>query len=637
MKALNSLCRLLIAAGMVAVAACSSSSPTEPAPSAPANPKPPVPQVTYTVTVTANPGHLTVGAGNSSSITVQVRRNDTGQPPADATPITLTTTLGEFGLAGSGRTTLNLQLVGGQAQAVLFPGTSAGTATVSATIGSDTGAASVRIDQAGTFFVNSISPSTGDPKGGAVVTISGGGFLAPVRVLFGPNTAQVQSVSGGQIQVVVPAAPQLNLQVGQQAAVDVTVTNNLGGTQQQTATLTGGFIYALGGGGIQQPQVFSVSPASGPNDGGTPVTIVGQGFVAPVQVFFGSGGSATSFNGVEATVQSVTSTQLVVVTPPARGFGQDNTNQLVSILIKNLNSGFSTLAAAAFKYGSRVIVTSVAPGQTIFNQQVKVIVFGQGFADPVAVTLAGVAAQVLSTSGTEVQVLSPIPQISTCANLSGPVRVTNINNGDTGTGPDFVFQVFKPAISSINPTSGTGNGGTQVIITGANFDPNAVRVLFGTQAATINSATSSQLVVTTPQFTGTYPTQACTLGSSTGTQNLPASVNVTVTNLQTTCTDTVNNAFNFLPPDASCHIPPPPPTQKPVASFTFTAVHLKVAFNDTSSNTPTSWTWDFGDGGSSTTENPVHTYGVAGTYLVILDACNSAGCGQASQSVTVTP
>ncbi|MBK9358856.1 MAG: PKD domain-containing protein [Bacteroidales bacterium] len=67
----------------------------------------------------------------------------------------------------------------------------------------------------------------------------------------------------------------------------------------------------------------------------------------------------------------------------------------------------------------------------------------------------------------------------------------------------------------------------------------------------------------------------------------------------------------------------------PVATFTATpdsgAKPLSVSFNDQSTNNPTSWRWDFGDGGNSTQQNPVHIYDEDGTYTVKLTATNNAG------------
>jgi hypothetical protein len=618
---------------------CSSKSPTEPALPSPSNPKVPVPVPVVNVTVTASPAHLVIGTTTGSNIVITARLASNGQAAPDLTAVVLTTTLGEFGAVGSGTQTLNLQLVGGQATAVLFPGASAGTAAIAATINSPTvgagsGSATVRIDPAGVFFLSSVSPNVGTPTGGDVVTITGGGFIAPVTVTFAGNNAQVRSVSSSQITVTTPPS-STPVPVGQTLTVNVTVTNNIGGSSPASQTLNGAFTYALGG-TIQQPQVFSVIPASGTNDGGTRVQIIGQGFASPVQVLFGSG-TLGAFNGVEAAIQQVTPTQIVVITPAANGFGQSNRNQTVSILVKNLANGFATIATQAFKYGSNVLVTSEEPSQTVWNQQVKVIVFGQGFLDPVAVGLAGVAATVLSTSGTEIQVLSPIPRITSCTDLTGPVQVVNVSNGDGAQGPNFTFIVPKPQIFSIVPNSGPGSGNTQVIIDGQSFDVPNVSVTFDGVGAVVddNTSTSSRLVVTTPAFTGTFPTQPCVMGTSTGTMNIPIAVNVVVTNTDTTCTFTAAKGFIYTPTDASCHIAPPPPPTKPQASFTFVNVGKQFQFTDTSTNNPTSWSWTFGDAGTSAAQNPSHLYAASGMFIVTLTVSNAAGSSEASQVVTV--
>jgi uncharacterized protein (TIGR02145 family) len=52
---------------------------------------------------------------------------------------------------------------------------------------------------------------------------------------------------------------------------------------------------------------------------------------------------------------------------------------------------------------------------------------------------------------------------------------------------------------------------------------------------------------------------------------------------------------------------------------------LEVSFTDLSLYEPTSWEWDFGDGGSSTNQNPSHIYDTAGVYTVSLTVSNEFG------------
>jgi parallel beta-helix repeat protein len=69
----------------------------------------------------------------------------------------------------------------------------------------------------------------------------------------------------------------------------------------------------------------------------------------------------------------------------------------------------------------------------------------------------------------------------------------------------------------------------------------------------------------------------------------------------------------------------------PTAAFTADVqsgtAPLTVHFTDQSTNTPTSWAWDFTNDGSvdSTEQSPSHTYSTAGTYTVNLTVTNAAG------------
>ncbi len=60
-----------------------------------------------------------------------------------------------------------------------------------------------------------------------------------------------------------------------------------------------------------------------------------------------------------------------------------------------------------------------------------------------------------------------------------------------------------------------------------------------------------------------------------------------------------------------------------------------VQFADTSTGEPTSWSWTFGDGASSTRRNPTHAYAAAGTYMVRLTVSNAFGSSLRGETVTV--
>jgi len=81
------------------------------------------------------------------------------------------------------------------------------------------------------------------------------------------------------------------------------------------------------------------------------------------------------------------------------------------------------------------------------------------------------------------------------------------------------------------------------------------------------------------------------------------------------------------------------PLTVPTASFTATPTSgtapLVVQFSDTSAGVPVSWAWNFGDGTTSTAQNPSHTYNVVGTYTATLTVNNAVG-GSTPETAMIT-
>jgi PKD repeat protein len=78
----------------------------------------------------------------------------------------------------------------------------------------------------------------------------------------------------------------------------------------------------------------------------------------------------------------------------------------------------------------------------------------------------------------------------------------------------------------------------------------------------------------------------------------------------------------------------------PTADFSFSAADLAVTFADLSTDADGSvtwWSWDFGDGASTTERSPSHTYDAAGSYAVTLTVADNDGLtGSVTRTISVS-
>jgi hypothetical protein len=411
-----------------------------------------------------------------------------------------------------------------------------------------------------------LPPATGIPAGGAQVVINGTNFREPVRVLFDPGNgvpakeAFVASVTPTQI---VAVAPPFDLGTGQTLPVTITVFSGAGTTNEQKVSAQNAFTYQLA---VLTPVIRTLSPTSGPIDGGTRISIFGDAFQAPVQVFFGA---------AEAQVIKVTFNEIVVMSPAARDTNPNGSGTVtgpVNIVVRNVNSGKDATFAAGFRYIAKMQITAINPVVGSALGGTDVTIDGVGFNDPVTVDIAGNRAQVIRVSGTEI-VARTARLASPCGAASGPIIVTNVDNGDVAT--SGVPQVFTyigvlPVIGTISSTTtppqpgntltvpvtnpGIGPLGNAIISftvggLGANTTPNVI--------TNGNAQTFSVVIPNIPitAFTQTQPCTDSTTGQA-GTRRAPQDFPVVFTNTTTGCTATVT--VTIAPPDAlnPCVTPP---------------------------------------------------------------------------------
>jgi hypothetical protein len=273
--------------------------------------------------------------------------------------------------------------------------------------------------------VTNLEPNGGPEGGSTEVAITGTGFVEGTTVSFGASAAsKVTFNSPTSIAATSPAGM---------------------GTQHVTVTTPGGtsplssadqFSY------LPVPTVTKIEPKSGPEGGGTSVTIIGTGFV--------EGATAVKFGSTSAAVTNVTSTSITATSPAGTG------TQHVTVTTPG---GMSPLSSAdEFTYLPIPTVTKVEPKSGPLGGGTSVTITGTGFVEGATGVKFG------STSATNIKVVSAASITATSPLGLGTVDVTVTTPGGTSltsSADQFTYKfTFTFTIPSIPGGSGSGGGGT---------------------------------------------------------------------------------------------------------------------------------------------------------------------------------
>jgi hypothetical protein len=348
----------------------------------------------------------------------------------------------------------------------------AGTGTVDVTVTTPEGTSATSLVDQFTYGPNvtGVSPNRGPASGGTSVTVTGSDFSAATEVKFGSANATSFTVnSQSSITAVSPEGT---------GTVDVTVTDPEATSPVSSADQ---FSYVL------PPTVTSVSPAAGPEAGGTEVTITVTGTepneitevdfgLSPASFFVNNQGSITAFS------------------PAGEG--------VVDVTVTAVGGTSLTSFADQFRYVPPPAVTGVSPETGLAAGGTTVTITGTNLAEATAVRFGSSnASSVAVNSENSITAVAP----SGTPGVTVDVTVTTLG-GTSPTSAADRFRYLQTApllVKKLSPNTGGFIGGTLVIISGSAF-VGATAVDFGsTSAASFIVKSQNTIKAIAPPGTGT--------------------------------------------------------------------------------------------------------------------------------------
>jgi hypothetical protein len=227
------------------------------------------------------------------------------------------------------------------------------------------------------------------------------------------------------------------------------------------------------------PTVSELSPAVGPEAGGTSVTVTGTELESVTSVRFGETPAAK--------IEHVSQTTMRVVTPPGPAH---------TATVKLTDDLGNQVVAGSFRYVTRPVVNKVTPKKGPSGGGTTVVIAGNtGLADVSEVRFGGVHASFTHEGASTLIATSP-------RHASGKYDVEVISvGGESEPTKKDVFQFAGIEVTGVSPSSGPRAGETSVTVTGVGFAPGSgtTAFMFGKFAATgIECASTTQCTMTAP-------------------------------------------------------------------------------------------------------------------------------------------
>jgi C1A family cysteine protease/PKD repeat protein len=434
--------------------------------------------------------------------------------------------------------------------------------------------------------ITTLTPNPATAGGPAfTLTVTGTGFVSTSKVRWNGADRTTTYVSATQLTAAIPATD-----IAVAGTPTITVFNPAPGGGTST-----GKTFTINAANNPVAAITTLSPGSATAGGAAfTLTVTGTNFITSSKV---------RWNGADRTTTYVSATQLTA----AISATDIATSGTASVTVFNPAPGGGTSLAKTFTITAAnnpvPSITTLTPNPaTAGGPAFTLTVTGTGFVSTSKVRWNGADRTTTYVSATQLTAAIPATDIA----VAGTPTITVFNpapGGGTSTGKTFTVNNPVPSITTLSPISAAAGGPAFTLtLTGTGF--------VSTSKVRWNGVDRTTTYVSATQLTAAIPAaDIASAGSASVTVFSPAPGGGT----SSAKTFTINPVSS------------PPPT----ASFSGTPVNgkspLKVQFTDTSTGNPTSWTWDFGDGITSTLKNPSHDYTVNGRYTVKLTVRNAGG------------
>lgn len=311
----------------------------------------------------------------------------------------------------------------------------------------------------GRVFITGIDPARGPVDGQTGVFIFGSGFTVDTQVLInGRAFEEIDVIDNETILARTPSNPP--------GTYDVKVVS---GRAQDV--LEGGFTY------FEELEAERIEPATGPERGGVPVSVYGDGFTPTTQVSVGGR------LGIDLRV--VNDTRIDFVLPPGAEGAAD---------VRVTNENGTSVLDGAFDYYAEPEIVSFLPaaGPADADTFSELVARGLTGEDDVRVGPSLVGSDLIAESTLRVRVRGGTPGFA-------DVALTNELGGDVLVdGFYFVADADGPlAVERVVPDVGSSAGGYLVTVAGPGVG-DATEVRFGDDTARIDDAFAGAVVVEVP-------------------------------------------------------------------------------------------------------------------------------------------